>query len=243
MPKKVPWNGHYLDVLAGDQFDPEYLKLNPKAVVPTIVHDGTVVIESTVICEYLNDVYPDPALRPADPAGRARMRIWTKIVDEILHPSIVDITFVVSRRHTVLAKGEENTRRFIEDAPDVVSRERRQNWIHGGYDSTEVQQAVENYRKALIQMEDELENGPWLAGEAFSLADIGVIPYINRLHMLNMGSMWQDRHPRIADWFDRLRARDSFHAGIEEHLPAESRAALLRNGHDGGPALLKACGL
>lgn len=47
--KNVPWNGHYLDVLVADQFDPEYLKLNPKAVVPTIVHDGNVVIESTVI--------------------------------------------------------------------------------------------------------------------------------------------------------------------------------------------------
>ena len=47
--KNVPWYGHYLDVLAADQFDPEYLKLNPKAVVPTIVHDGNVVIESTVI--------------------------------------------------------------------------------------------------------------------------------------------------------------------------------------------------
>ena len=47
--KNVPWNGHYFDVLAADQFDPEYLKLNPKAVVPTIVHDGNVVIESTVI--------------------------------------------------------------------------------------------------------------------------------------------------------------------------------------------------
>ena len=47
--KNVPWNGYYLDVLAADQFDPEYLKLNPKAVVPTIVHDGNVVIESTVI--------------------------------------------------------------------------------------------------------------------------------------------------------------------------------------------------
>ena len=47
--KKVPWNGHYLDVLAADQFDPEYLKLNPKAVVPTNVHDGNVRIESRVL--------------------------------------------------------------------------------------------------------------------------------------------------------------------------------------------------
>ena len=46
-------------MLAVDQFDPAYLKLNPKAVVPTIVHDGIVVTESTVIGEYLEDVFPD----------------------------------------------------------------------------------------------------------------------------------------------------------------------------------------
>jgi glutathione S-transferase len=241
--KNIPWTGHYLDVLAGDQFNPDYLKLNPRAVVPTIVHDGTVVIESTVICEYLDDVYPNPPLRPADPAGRARMRIWTKIVDEILPPFVVDITFVVSHRHTVIAKGEAHTRRFIEDAPDVVSRERRHSWIYGGYESDVVRQAVDKYRKALAEMDEALTDAQWLAGETFSLADIGVIPYVNRLHMLNMDSMWRDRHPGVADWFERMRARESFHAGIEEHLPEASRADLVRNGREGGPDLLHACGL
>ena len=239
--KNVSWTGRYLDVLAGDQFDPEYLKLNPKGVVPTIVHDGTVVIESTVICEYLDEVFPDVPLRPSDAAGRVRMRLWTKVVDEILHPNVVDITFVVSHRHTVMAKGEENTRRFIEDAPDVVSRERRHGWIYGGYEAPGVQQAVGHYRKALAQMDDVLADGAWLAGDTFSLADIGVLPYVNRLHMLNMDEMWHDRHPRVADWFERCRARDSFFPGVEEHVPEASREDLLRNGREGGPALIKAC--
>lgn len=241
--KGIPWHGQYMDVLAGDQFDPAYLKLNPKAVVPTLVHDGIVVTESTVICEYLDDVFPDIPMRPADAAGRARMRIWTKLVDEALHPNIVDITFTVSHRHTVMAKGEEITRRFIEDAPDLVSRERRHGWIHKGYDAPGVQEAVRVYAKALKEMDEALASGPWLAGEAFSLADIGVIPYVNRLHMLNMDAMWQGSLPNLADWFDRIRARDSFYAGVEEHLPADSREGLLRNGRTGGPALLAACGV
>jgi glutathione S-transferase len=241
--KDIPWRGHYLDVLAGDQFDPAYLKLNPKAVVPTIVHDGIVVTESTVICEYLDDVFPDVPLRPADAAGRARMRIWTKIVDEALHPNVVDITFTVSHRHTVMAKGAENTRRFIKDAPDVVSRERRHGWIHLGLDAPGVREAVRVYDKALKQMDEALVDSPWLAGETFSLADIGVMPYVNRLHMLNMDAMWQKNLPNVADWFDRIRARASYYPGIEEHLPAESRDGLLRNGKAGGPQLLAACGL
>ena len=240
--KNIPWNGHYLDVLPGDQFDPDYLKLNPKAVVPTIVHDGVVVTESTVICEYLDEVYPDTPLRPADAAGRARMRLWTKVVDEALHPKVVDITFTVSHRHTVIAKGAEVTRSFIEDAPDLVSRERRHGWIYKGFDAPGVKEAVDVYAKALREMNEALANQEWLAGDTFSLADIGVIPYVNRLHMLNMSEMWNDRLPHVADWFERVRARASFYPGIEEHLPAESREGLLRNGKTGGPELLARCG-
>ena len=241
--KDVSWTGHYLDVLAGDQFDPEYLKLNPNAVVPTIVHDGVVITESTVICEYLDEVYPQVPMRPADAAGRARMRLWTKTVDEYLHPHVIDITFTVSHRHSVMGRGEENTRRFIEDAPDLITRERRHGWIYDGCEGAGVQEAVRVYAKILKRMDAALDGQDWLAGDTFSLADIGVAPYVNRLHMLNMSALWQDGLANVARWFERLKARRSFHPGIEEHLPEASRRDLLKNGEAGGPALLAACGM
>jgi glutathione S-transferase len=69
--KKLAWEGRHLNLRAGDQQKPEYLKLNPKAVVPTLVDSGMVIIESTVINEYLDDAYPEPRLKPADAGGRA----------------------------------------------------------------------------------------------------------------------------------------------------------------------------
>ena len=80
--KGLTWEARKVDLFKTEQYDPEYLKLNPKGVVPTLVHDGTPVIESTLICEYLDDTFPDPPLMPKDPAGRARMRLWSKFVDE-----------------------------------------------------------------------------------------------------------------------------------------------------------------
>ena len=65
--KSVPWDGVYVDILRGDQFDPAYMKLNPKAVVPTLVHDGNPIIELSVICEYLDETFPEPPLKPAAP--------------------------------------------------------------------------------------------------------------------------------------------------------------------------------
>ena len=85
--KSLPWNGIYVDILRGDQFDPAYMKLNPKAVVPTLVHDQKVIIESTVIAEYLDEAFPDLPLKPSSPEHRAAMRVWTKAVDEQLHPA------------------------------------------------------------------------------------------------------------------------------------------------------------
>lgn len=241
--KGLNWTGHYLDILAGDQLDPAYLALNPKGVVPTLVHDGTVVIESTVICEYLDDAFPDNPLRPRDAAGRARMRLWSKLVDEALHVAIADITFVVSHRHTVIAKGEENVRRFIDDAPDTFSRERRASWIHEGVDSPGARAAVALYAKTLAEMDAVLAEMPWLAGETFSLADIGLLPYVNRLHVLNMSRMWEPDLPHLADWLWRCRTRASFCPAIDEPVPDDARKALQINGRTGGPALLAACGI
>ena len=85
--KGIEWKGHYVDILAGEQFKPEYMKLNPNAVVPTLVHDGHVIIESTVICEYIDEFFPNPPLKPDNPADRAQMRIWTKRIDEQVHPA------------------------------------------------------------------------------------------------------------------------------------------------------------
>ena len=72
--KGLEWTGTYIDILKGEQFAPDYVKLNPKAVVPTLIHDGKVITESTLICEYLDDAFPDKPLKPADSHARWRMR-------------------------------------------------------------------------------------------------------------------------------------------------------------------------
>jgi glutathione S-transferase len=97
--------GHYVELLAGEQFAPEFLAVNPKAVVPVLIHDGAVIPESTVICEYLEEVFPAHPIYPRSALERARVRVWTKAVDEELHPACSAVTYVVSHRHTILHNG------------------------------------------------------------------------------------------------------------------------------------------
>ena len=99
--KGLEWVPHYVDILSGEQFRPGFLAINPKGVVPVLIADGEVITESTVICEYLEDAFPEPRLYPRSPLERARVRAWTKAVDEELHPACSAITYVVSHRHTI----------------------------------------------------------------------------------------------------------------------------------------------
>ena len=68
--KGVEWVSRYIDLFKLDQLKPEYLALNPDGVVPTLVHDGAPIVDSSVICEYLDEVFPAISLTPADPVRR-----------------------------------------------------------------------------------------------------------------------------------------------------------------------------
>ena len=92
--KGLDWEARRVDLFKSEQYDPDYLKMNPKGVVPTLVHDGRPVIESTLICEYLDETFPDPPLIPNDAYGRTRMRLWSKFVDEGLHDGVTELSLL-----------------------------------------------------------------------------------------------------------------------------------------------------
>src|SRR5437660_11544277 len=82
--KEISFAEIKLDLLAGDQLKPEYLALNPNGVVPTLDHDGAIVIDSSVIIEYLDEVAPDrERFTPQDAVKRAHMRALMRFVDEL----------------------------------------------------------------------------------------------------------------------------------------------------------------
>jgi glutathione S-transferase len=77
--KGLAWDAVKVDLFKTEQYDPKYLSLNPKRVVPTLVHDGKQVFESTLICEYIDETFPQPPhLIPTDPWLQSRMRLWSK---------------------------------------------------------------------------------------------------------------------------------------------------------------------
>ena len=104
--KGVAFESQEIDLIGGGQHDPEYVKLNPNHVVPTLVDDGAVLIESTLINEYLDDAYPEVPMRPADAVGRHAQRMWGKRLDQTVHPATGVVTFAIGPRNLLLQQPE-----------------------------------------------------------------------------------------------------------------------------------------
>jgi len=203
---------HHFNLRKGDQFAPDYLKLNPNGVVPTLVHDGRVVIESTLIAEYLDEAFPAKPLRPADLVDRAAMRIWASIPDQGLHAACGTVSSAVAFRHQYLALGPEELERNIAETPDAARRERKRVTIEKGLDAPFAGDAMRTYDGVLARMETRLGHGkPWLIGEHYTLADVAMTPYVTRLAHLHFDGMWAKR-PKLAAWYERIQARPNYAA-------------------------------
>jgi glutathione S-transferase len=203
--------------------DPAYLALNPNGVVPTLVHDERVLLESRIISEYLEEAFPDPALMPKDPYDRYWARYWSKLSDDSLHLNVFTLSFVSYMRDIFLAVPEETRAQALPGHNDPVKRQRCLELLREGYSSPHVLTALRRFAVLLDEMENGLENrGPWLAGSQYSLADADIAPYLNRLSLLGLESHWL-RRPAVRDWFDRVRARPSYESAITRWVTSAER--------------------
>jgi glutathione S-transferase len=207
--KELPFGEVKLDLLAGDQLRPDYLKLNPNGVVPTLDHDGSIVIDSSVIIEYLDEVAPQASFTPPDPVARARMRALMRFIDEMPAAAVRVPTFNLAFLPRFAAMSEEDFLAFAESKP--LRKEFMLAMGRKGFPDAEMQKALDRLRRTYERMDAEIEQsgGPWLMGEDITLADVAVMPALVRMADLGRAGDWADL-PRVARWFDMIRAHPAF---------------------------------
>ena len=215
--KGIDFDSHEIDLLAGEQHDPAYVKLNPNHVVPTLVHDGAVLIESTLINEYLDDAFADPPMRPAEPVARHAARMWTKRLDEKVHPATGIVTFAIGPRPALLRQPEEVREANIAAIPDPGRRAARRSVIENGVKAPEFAGGLSQMLELVDDIDASLSPGGWLSGDAFGLADAGVLPYVLRLDHLAMTPLIEAR-PRVAGWYARIQALPAYEGGVSKWL-------------------------
>ncbi len=208
--KGLDYESHIVDLARQQQHTPEYLAINPMGVVPALMHDGKTISESGTICEYLDEVFPDPPLRPATPYERAEMRNWIRHIDGLIQNLVV-----FNWRHVF----QDIASKWTDAELDAVlaripSKERREAWLRVArkpYTEEERADARANLVKLLDRMEAAMEGSGWLVGDAYSIADIAAVPFIKRIdEEIAPDEMQPDRHPRVAHWWAEIQARPAF---------------------------------
>ncbi len=201
-----------LDLGKKDQLKPEYVAINPNAVVPTLVDDGTPIIELSVICEYLDEKFPENSLTPSDIIERARMRAWMHYIEEVAVPAIR----VPSFNRAFLYRFDGLDQKRFEDEQMNVRKVRKELFQRmgspKGFSRPDVDRALGELGETCRRMNEAIsKQGPWIMGQQFTLADVLVMPSIDRLNDLGLSYVW-DEFPHVAAWYERLQARPSFQA-------------------------------
>jgi glutathione S-transferase len=198
-----------LDLLAGDQLKPEYLALNPNGVVPTLVHDGEVVIDSSVIIEYLDEVSPAESFTPRAPAERAHMRALMRFIDEMPAAAVRVPTFNLAFLPRFAKMSEEEFLAFAESKP--LRKEFMLAMGRKGFPDQEMNSALDRMRRTYERMDAAIaaSGGPFLQGRQSTLADVALMPAIVRMDDLGLAHMWADR-PAVGRWYDAIRAHPAF---------------------------------
>jgi glutathione S-transferase len=211
--KGLPFDDVKLDLGKKDQLKPEYLALNPNGVVPTLVDDGVPIIESSVICEYLEEKYPHNPLTPSDLIERARMRAWMHYIEEVA----VGAIRVPSFNRAFLYRFDGLDQQRFEDEQMNVRKVRKELFQRmgspKGFSKAEVDRSLGELSETCRRMNEAIaKKGPWLLGEQFTLADVLVMPSIDRMADLGLSHLWEGRFPHVSAWYERLKAKPSFQA-------------------------------
>jgi glutathione S-transferase len=226
--KGLDFVSHYLNLAEFEQHDPEFVKINPNGQVPVLVHDGAIICESTLINEYIEDVFPEPRLRPEDPVDRAHMRFWTKFVDEYFCPALS----ILGWQRIIKAMVEHLTEEEFEaKIARIPLKEQQDKWRTAATQSFPQEQLDDCERKvneSLKRIERALEGSTWVAGPDYTFADISCFAMMAPMPMFYDHVLNDEKTPKCMDWHRRMMERPAVKetfAMAKHPMPSQEKSA------------------
>lgn len=205
------WVPHHIHLFEHQQFDPEYLKLNPKAQVPTLVHDGEIIRESSLIADYLDDLYPHPPLKPTKISEVAQMREWIKESDEAGYEGVASLSFVIVFRAKLMAMSETARESYWAGQTVLERTQRQQSCVFEGLSSPYALRAIATWERVFSKLNETMsDDRSWIMGEQFTLADLNLAPFVARLDGLKLVKPWLAEYPHAQKWWSAVKKRPSY---------------------------------
>jgi glutathione S-transferase len=214
--KGVRWRSRPIDLEHMEQKSPWYLALNPNGIVPTLQHGARVIWESNVITEYLDAVFPDPPLYPADPWERAQTKMWQAFELEMakeFRPLLYHRIMGPMKRSVSRDEALAHARAHTTDPAHL-------EWTARVYDGEVVTEGEAARLSALLYgrlktLDERLAGRAFLVGDAFSIADVSVLPRVAMYPWIGL-AIDAGAYPNVARWLDDVGARPSFLRSIAD---------------------------
>jgi glutathione S-transferase len=208
--KKLDWIDHRLDPGGTDHLTSKYLKINPNGVVPTLLHNGYPILDSSVIIEYLDEVFPKIKLTPDNPKQRATMRWWLRYFEEKPTGAVRYPTF----QKILIQNFKDMTKKQFVDAANKrpLKTDFYRRMGQDGFSQQEIDTALNDIRQTVERINSAIINngGPWIMGNFFSLADICVVPLIDRMEDLGFEQLWEKDLPQVTEWLKTMKKRPAY---------------------------------
>lgn len=219
--KRLQWLDRRIELLKFEHLKPDYLRLNPNGVVPTLVHDGEAIFESSVICQYLDEAFPEPPLLPPSPRQRAWGRGWLKYFDDRVHAPLRRASFEMLYRPRLAGMDPADLTQRLRAHPDPRRAQAFLEAAERPPNARAIAEATEAFERIVLHLEEGLCGNDWLSGSAFGMADVSMAAFVERLDVLGMNDVWI--HPQGHDWARRVMERPSV---MQSRAPAPYRLSL-----------------
>jgi len=207
--KGLPFEDRHVDHKSREHLSEWYLKLNPNGVVPTLAHDNAVIIDSSVIMEYLDEVFPEVPMVPRDPVGRAHLRKWLRYMEEVPTAAIRVPSFnqFLVKRYATMS--DADYARMADGHP--IRKHFYKRLAKKGFSQQETEESQDRLQQAVDRVDAALaaHGKPWIMGDRLTIADACLMPTIDRMADLGLARAW-DKRPKLAAWYERYQARPAF---------------------------------
>ena len=213
--KKIPWESRHVDLPGNENFRPWFLGINPRGLVPVLVHDGTVHIESNDIIQYLEKAFPTPRLIPAGHENEVAALL--KHEDD-LHLDLRTLSFRFvfappgapkpAEALASYAASGSGTVQGLKDRDKEIQIEFWQRAAKEGFSDERARASAQRFRAEFDKLDQRLARSPYLMGNDLTVLDIAWFIYAFRLSLA--GYPFQRLHPHISAWEEKLRALPEF---------------------------------
>ena len=213
--KDIAWESHIIDLSEQEQFSPWYLGINPRGLVPTLVLNGVVHIESNDIIRLLDRAFPEKRLIPdgfEDQVGELLRH------EDDLHLDLRTLSFRFTKPAGKAPKSAEDLKNYraggsgtVEGRKDLNKEHEIEFWekvLHEGITDEAVRISAGRFHEALTEQDEKLAVNRFLLGVSLSVLDIAWFVYVNRL--VRCGYPLEPLHPNVNAWFRSLRDRPEF---------------------------------